>query len=146
LPSLETFSAACNVNRQRLQKLANAAQISFAECALLQDENQLLFKQNDEAKRRWSPKSSVIGRAKVMSFEDIEAAREKRAAKQVARDSPAAKGKRGTKRRTPLPEAKKAKKISRNEMDGAEAEIATAVLGDYCSVFQLEPSTAEEFL
>jgi hypothetical protein len=45
-----------------------------------------------------------------------------------------------------LPEAKKAKKISRNDMDGAEAEIVTTRLGDYCSVFQLELSTAEEFL
>jgi hypothetical protein len=41
-------------SKKRLQKLANAAKLSFAECALLQDENQFLFKQNDEAKRRRS--------------------------------------------------------------------------------------------
>jgi hypothetical protein len=39
-------------SKQRFQKLANAAQGSFAECALLRDENQPLFKQNGEAKRR----------------------------------------------------------------------------------------------
>ena len=40
--------------QRRLQKFANAAQISFAERALLADENRLLFKQNNEAKVRRS--------------------------------------------------------------------------------------------
>lgn len=39
-------------SKKRLQKLANAAQVSFAECALLLNENQLLFQQNNESKRR----------------------------------------------------------------------------------------------
>jgi DDE superfamily endonuclease len=38
--------------QRHIQKLAKAAQVSFAECALLVDENQLLFKQNNEAKVR----------------------------------------------------------------------------------------------
>jgi hypothetical protein len=71
-------------SKRRLQKLANAAQVSFTECALLRDENQLLFKQNDEAKRRRSSKSTVVGKAKVMSYEDIEEARERGAAKEAA--------------------------------------------------------------
>jgi hypothetical protein len=41
-------------SKQHLWKLANAAQKSFAECALLLDENQLLFKQNNESKSRKS--------------------------------------------------------------------------------------------
>jgi hypothetical protein len=68
---------------QRLQKLTNAAQVSFAECALLHDENRLLFKQNNEAKRRRSTKSIVVGKVKVMSYEDIEEARGKRAAREA---------------------------------------------------------------
>lgn len=68
-------------SKQRLRKFANAAQISFAERALLADENELLFKQNSEAKVRRSTKSIVVGKAKVMSYEDIEKERANRAAK-----------------------------------------------------------------
>jgi hypothetical protein len=53
--------------QRRLQKLSNAAEIFLAERTLLQDENQLLFKQNNEAKARRLTKSTVIGKAKVMS-------------------------------------------------------------------------------
>ncbi|XTI93687.1 hypothetical protein V2W45_1253686, partial [Cenococcum geophilum] len=68
-------------SKLRLEKLLNAAQISFAERALLENDKQLLIKQNDEAKRRRSTKSTVLGKAKVMSYEDLEEARAKRAAK-----------------------------------------------------------------
>ena len=49
---------------------------------------------NDEAKSRRLNKSIILGRAKVMSYEDIEEARAKRAAKEDTRS----KGKRGQKR------------------------------------------------
>jgi hypothetical protein len=88
-------------SKQRLQKFANAAQISFAERALLADENRLLFKQNNEAKVRRSTKSVVLGKAKVMSYEDIEEARAKRAAK----DNIKGRGKRGQKRKSTALEA-----------------------------------------
>ena len=75
-------------SQQRLQKrpekFANAGQISFAKCALPQDENQLLFKQNNEAKRGKSTNSTEVGKAKVMSCEDIVKAREERAAKEIS--------------------------------------------------------------
>jgi Early Flowering 4 domain len=58
-------------SKQRLQKLANAAQKSFAECALLLDENRLLFQQNNESNTRQSTRSTVVGKAKAMSYEDI---------------------------------------------------------------------------
>ena len=119
--------------QRRLQKFANAAQISFAERALLADENRLLFKQNNEAKVRRSTKSTVVGKAKVMSYEDIEDARAKRAAKEEAT---AGKGKRGRKRKSPAPEAEMVKKARRSEVEVAEDEIAVAGLGDHCSVFQ----------
>lgn len=53
---------------------------------------------NNEAKVRRSTKSIVLrkGKAKVMSFEDIEVARAARAAKEVIKD----KGKRGRKRKS----------------------------------------------
>ena len=36
--------------QRHIQKLANAAQISFTQCALLNDQNQLLTKMNNEVK------------------------------------------------------------------------------------------------
>jgi hypothetical protein len=120
-------------SKQRLQKFANAAQISFAECALLHDENRRLFKQNNEAKVRRSTKSTIVGKAKVMSYEDIEEERAKRAAKEAA----AASKKRGRKRETPAPAGAKAKKARRSEVEAAEDEIAAGRMGDYCSVLQL---------
>ncbi|MCJ1421404.1 hypothetical protein MMC32_007767 [Xylographa parallela] len=75
------------------QKLAHAAQVSFAERALLENRNQILTKLNNEAKVRRSTRSVVLGKAKVMSYEDIEEARKKRA----ATDAQQGKGKRGRK-------------------------------------------------
>jgi hypothetical protein len=118
-------------SRQRLQKLANAAQVSFAECALLHDENRLLFNQNNEAKRRRSTKSTVIGKAKVTSYEDIEEARGKRAAKEAAKAS--GKCGRGRLRKNPVRTAGlKTKRTRRSEAEIAEDEVAALGLGDYC--------------
>ncbi|KAF7857762.1 uncharacterized protein EAF02_011129 [Botrytis sinoallii] len=57
--------------------------MSFAKRALLHDQNQMLTRMNNEAKARRSPRSVVLGKAKVMSFEDIEVARATRATKEV---------------------------------------------------------------
>jgi len=67
--------------RRRLQKLTNATQLSFAERALLQDQNAFLNRINNEAKVRRSTKSEIIGTARVMSFEDLERARTARSVK-----------------------------------------------------------------
>jgi hypothetical protein len=88
--------------RGRIQKLANAAQISFAERALLKDRNRFLFKINNEAKARRSTRSIVLGKAKVMSFEDLEEAKVRRAAKD---ETAAQKGQRGRKRKELASEA-----------------------------------------
>jgi hypothetical protein len=93
---------------RRVQKLANAAQISFAERAflraegaLLENRNQMLTKLNNEVKVCRSARSVVLGKAKVMSYEDIEEARKKRAAK----DAKKGEGKRGRKRKSAALEA-----------------------------------------
>jgi hypothetical protein len=89
-------------SKQRLQrhvhKLVSAAQISFAERALLQDQNRFLSKMNNEAKVRRSAKSQVLGKAKVMSYEDLEEARAKRKEKEKAA---AGKAVRGRERKAP---------------------------------------------
>ncbi len=87
--------------QRHVQKLACAAQISFAKQTLLQDQNRFLSKINNEVKVRRSTRSVVLGKAKVMSYEDLEEARAKRAAKEKAT---AGKGKRGPKRKSPTPE------------------------------------------
>jgi len=56
---------------------------------------------NNEAKACRSTKSVVLGKAKVMSFEDIEVARTTRAANEVIKD----KDKRGRKRKSAAREA-----------------------------------------
>jgi hypothetical protein len=75
---------------------------SIAEGALLQEDNRFVRKMNNEAKVRRSTKSLVLGKAKVMSYEDLEAARLKRLQKEADK---ASKSKRGRKRKD---EAKKA--------------------------------------
>ncbi|KAF5848074.1 hypothetical protein GGP41_009307 [Bipolaris sorokiniana] len=83
--------------QRRIQKLASAAKVSFAEQALLKDHNHFLLQINQEAKTRRSTKSVVLGKAKVMSFQDLKEARAKRAAKEHAL---VGKPKRGRKRKS----------------------------------------------
>ena len=61
----------------------------------------MLTRINNEAKVRRSTQSLVLGKAKVMSFEDIEVARAARAAKEVIKGQ----GKRGRKRKSAALEA-----------------------------------------
>ncbi|KAF2805783.1 uncharacterized protein BDZ99DRAFT_395314, partial [Mytilinidion resinicola] len=120
------------ISKQRLhrhvQKIASAAQISFAECALLQDQNRLLAKINGEAKVRRSTKSLILGKAKVMSFEDLGEARAKRDAKEKAI---ASKRKHGRKRKSPVPEEAEADPSAPEDkvMRMSEVEPAKAVQG-----------------
>ncbi|KAH8759543.1 hypothetical protein F5882DRAFT_479516, partial [Hyaloscypha sp. PMI_1271] len=109
---------------RHVQKLVDAAQTSFAERALLHDQKQMLTRMNNEAKVRRSTRSIVLGKAKVMSFEDIEVARAARAAKEVIKG----KGKRGRKRKSAAleadePEADEQEPEPESEAD-SEPEVA----------------------
>jgi hypothetical protein len=55
-----------------IQKLVNAAQISFVERALQQDQTRFVSNVNNGAKVRRSTKSVVLGKTKVMSYEVLE--------------------------------------------------------------------------
>jgi hypothetical protein len=98
-------------NKQRhqrlVQKLANAAQTSFAQHALDQDHIRFLSKMNNEAKARRTTASDILGRARVMTYEDIEAARAKHAEKGAAKEAKG-KGKRGRKPKSATPETEEA--------------------------------------
>jgi len=81
-------------NLQRhLHKLAKAAQLSLAKGALQQNHIQFLLTVNNEAKVRRSTKSLVLGKAKVMGYEELVEAREKRVEKEAAQKAKG-KGKR----------------------------------------------------
>jgi hypothetical protein len=68
--------------KRRYAKFHNAVQKSRADRALLRADNKNLFEQNNEKKIRASTRSTVIGRAKIMTYDDILAARNKRAAEE----------------------------------------------------------------
>ncbi|KIM94283.1 hypothetical protein OIDMADRAFT_136323, partial [Oidiodendron maius Zn] len=118
---------------RHVQKLVDAAQISFAERAL-HNQNQMLTGMNNEAKVRRSTKALKLGEAKVMSFEDIEAARAARAVKDAIQIK--GKGKRGRKRKMAraVKEAVKGRrkrgrkrKSAAQEADEPEPEVARLV-------------------
>ena len=119
-------------SKDRLQKFANAAQKSFAECAILLDENRLLFEQNNESNCRQSTRSTMVGKAKVMSYEDIVEAQAKRNAKEAA----VVKGKRGRKRKNSISVVAPAKRACKSELEVAREEIKAGGLENYCSVLQ----------
>ncbi|KAL6161196.1 hypothetical protein ACJQWK_08464 [Exserohilum turcicum] len=99
---IEQDSSTLNeASKQRLErhlhKLVKAAQLSFAKGALQQNHIQFLLTVNNEAKVRRSTKSLVLGKAKVMGYEELVEAREKRIEKDAAQKAKG-QGKRGRKR------------------------------------------------
>ncbi|KAI4192851.1 MAG: hypothetical protein LQ350_008549, partial [Teloschistes chrysophthalmus] len=138
------------ISKQRLhrhvQKIASAARISFAECALLQDQNRLLAKINGEAKVRRSTKSLILGKAKVMSYEDLGEARAKRAAakeeKATAKGkATAGKGKRGRPRKNPAPEASSPEMQMSEVPEPAKLPVATESYREPAA--QIDPQRAQ---
>jgi hypothetical protein len=118
---------------RRVQKLASAARVAFAERALLQDHNRFLSKINGEVKARRSTKSLVLGKAKVMSFKELEESRAKRAAKDKAATS---KAKRGCKGKRFLDNDREAPATEATRTDASlgpwRAPVARMVAGDWC--------------
>ena len=87
------------VARLRVLKVLNTAETAFADRALLLNENELLFEQNNEAVKRKLVKSKVIGTAKVLSYEDLITAKQECDIKEV--EGKVLKGKCKRKRDTP---------------------------------------------
>ena len=107
-------------NKQKLDrhigKLAKAAQISYARCTLQEDRIRDLLKINDEAKPRRSIRALVLSTAKVISYEDLNAALAKRAEqeeKAVARQRKAADAR-----------AKKAKREEKGKVNKKKKQIS----------------------
>jgi hypothetical protein len=84
----------------------------------------MLTRMNNEAKVRRSTQSLILGKAKVMSFEDIKVARAARATKEVIKG----KGKRGRKRKSTAVEADEPEpdEPEPNSEPDSEPEVACA--------------------
>lgn len=111
--------------RQRLerhvQKLASAAQMTFCKQTLLEAHNGLLIKHDNESKVRRSTRSVVLGKAKVMSYDDLQDARANCAEKEKAVVDKA-KVIRGRKRKSEAQEEPPALKVARTSEVIARAE------------------------
>lgn len=113
--------------KRRLQTLSRAAEKVFAERALLLEENRILFEQNNEKTCRKSSGQTVVGHAKVMSYDDIVEAQKKRDMAVAKEDSTRrGRSKAGDKLLSKSEEKRK-----------AEQEIQAWNMKDYCAVLDL---------
>jgi len=116
-----------------IRKLANAAENAFADRAILLDENLLLFEQNNEKATRKSIRATVVGSARVMSYEDIVEAQKQRDIKEAAAE--VTRGRRSKRN----PAAQVLGKRSRGqELEEAEHEIRAMGMAEYCSVLDFK--------
>lgn len=109
----------------RLQKILNATERAFAERSLLRQQNHDLFEQNNEKKSRQRTKSTVVGKAKIMTFEDIAVAKRKREEKEAAREAKRKKRAEPSEISHTLPHA-----------EGNCRQELLRGIEDYCSVLQ----------
>ena len=124
MPALDDRSQQC------LCKFANAAKRVMTARDLLFKENFDLFKQNNESHSRGSSNSNMVGKAKIMSYEDIQETQKKRYEKEAA-----GTGRRGRKRKNSAPELWPSKKSRKEEMEQANSEIQAWGMREFCSVF-----------
>jgi hypothetical protein len=94
---------------RHIQKITKAARTSLAKSAIQRDQIRFLLKVNNEAKVRRATKSIILGKAKVMSYEDLVEARAKRAEKEAAKaNGGKGKGRRSRKPKSVPPEREEA--------------------------------------
>jgi hypothetical protein len=113
--------------------LANAGERAMTARYLLFKENHDLLKQNNESNTRKTMNSTVVGKGKVMSYEDVVEAQRKRDDKDAA-----GAGRRGRKRKSsvPAPALRRHKKTHDEEVEEAQEEIEALGMEQFCSVFE----------
>ena len=117
--------------KSMIEKAISVAEKAFADKALLDDEKQHLREQNNEKKARSVVKSTIVGNARIMTYEDIIDAQKKRDEKQAGRSN----SKAGKRKRKSPPSPTSLKKNSHvQEAMNASRKIATVGLSDFCSV------------
>ncbi|KAL8695782.1 MAG: hypothetical protein Q9201_007958, partial [Fulgogasparrea decipioides] len=117
---------------RQFQKLANAAEKAFADRAILLDKNKLLFEQNNEKTTRSSTRSTVVGTAKVMTYDDILEVQRKRDMKEARTTGAKIAG-----RRRQTTATGRSRKSCVEELEYGRHEIKALGLKKYCSVLLL---------
>ena len=118
-----------------IEKAINAAEKALADKTLIDDEKQRPREQNNEKKARSIVKSTVVGKAKIMAYEDIVEAQEKRDERQAGKSSSKA-GKRNGK--PPQSPTSLRKHSLVQEEKNANHEIAVVGLSGFCSILRFE--------
>jgi hypothetical protein len=120
--------------QKNVQKMSKAAHLAFSKGTLQRDHIQLLMKINDESKVRRSAKGHILGRrmekgqGAVMGWDELEAARAKRA-EQAAATAAKSTGKRGRKRKGTARGEPQAKVARQSDVQGegqVEGQVASA--------------------
>jgi hypothetical protein len=120
--------------RHRLQKAFHAAERAMANRDLLKQENADLFEQNCEKQVRISVKSTVVGSGKVMSYQDILEAQQKRSRAPSKTRSPRPTS---NKQQRPAPTKSKDNHVRQAELQKAARDIDDCEFQDYCHVLDL---------
>jgi hypothetical protein len=114
-------------SQQYFRKFANAAERAITARDFLFKEIMDLFKQNNESNARASSNSTMVGKVKILSYEDIKEAQKKRDENEAA-----GTGRRERKRKNTATERRKP---CAQGIEEASREIQALGMGGYCSVF-----------
>ena len=118
--------------QRHLEKFSKAAHLSIAKNALQQQQIRFLMTINNKAKARRSTKLIVLGTAKVMGYEELKEAREKRAKKEAAKEAKG-KEKRGRKRKSSTLDTDalepKVKEVRASKVPELTTSLTTQVVG-----------------
>ena len=118
------------------EKFANAAEVSMAYGALIENRIDILQKQNDEKKLRQATRPTILGRGKILSWPDIVAAREKQDQKaaRIRKCKPVGRTKKDKAAAIPSYQRRRSQV---DEVAEARREIEAAGLTDFCTVFRI---------
>ena len=108
-------------HKQKLQeKLLEGGRLCFAKCALLEEQNRFLAEINNESKVRRSTGSEVVGKAKVMLWQDIDNTRKELAAKKKAKAAKKAKREEKKAEREKINAQKEAQRVAKQAKQAAK--------------------------
>ena len=104
--------------------------MSIAKCALIDSRIRLLEKQNDEKKVREAARPTVLGKGKILSWEDVVAAQKKQKEKAVSKGRRVV---RKTKGKAAALQPCRRERAQVEEVVEAERTIAAAGLSGFCT-------------
>jgi hypothetical protein len=126
-----TLDALNDDSRLYLCKLANAGERAMTARDLLFKENHDLFQQNNESTTRASINSTMVGKGKVLSYEDTVQAQRMRDKKDAT-----ATNRRGRRRKSSVPASRRGKKSFAEEVEEAMSAIRASGMESHCFVFE----------